>query len=73
MSVAVTVSVTGTVTVVGDALVVAVKTTLPLYTPVASPDKTLLLMETVSVPGVVPLPGEMVSQLPPLVVEAATV
>ena len=72
-SAAVTVRVTGTLSGLLDALLVAVKTTLPVYTPVASPANTVLLMETVSEPGVVPLPGVTVSQLPPLLVVAATV
>jgi hypothetical protein len=70
---AVTVNVTGTLTCpleFPQVPVEHVKTTDPLYVPVASP---LTFIETVSVPGVVPVPGETCSQLPPDVVLAATV
>lgn len=70
---AVTVRVTGTLSGLFNALLVAVKTTFPVYTPVGSPANTLLLIVAVSDPGVVPLPGETVSQLPPLVGVNATV
>lgn len=63
-SVAVTVRVTGTVSVppllLPQVPVVHVKVTLPLYVPVAKPAAET---DTVSVPCVVPLPGVAVSQL----------
>lgn len=48
----------------------AVMTTLPLYVPVESEPT---VADTVTVPGVEPLAGVAVSQLPPLVVEAEVV
>lgn len=49
-----------------------VKTTAPLYVPVAKVLATLVTIDTVSLPGVAPLAGNTCSQLPPVVVEAAT-
>ena len=72
---AATVRVTGTVSappVLLQAVVgTQVSTTLPLYEPAPRVLATLVTIETVSVPGVVPLPGETDSQLPPLLVVAA--
>ena len=74
VSAAVTVRVTGTLNGLFEELLVAVKITLPVYTPVGRVESTLLLMETVSEPGVEPFAGVTVSQLPLLLlVVAATV
>jgi hypothetical protein len=76
VSAAVTVKVTGTVSVPlelpHELVGLQVTTTDPLYVPVGRPLKTPATIETVSLPGVEPLLGETASQLPPLVVEAVT-
>jgi hypothetical protein len=76
VSVAVTVKVTGTLScplALPHVPVVQVKTTLPWYTPVARPLATPVLIDTVSLPGVAPLPEDICSQLPPLTSEAVAV
>jgi hypothetical protein len=51
-----------------------VKTTWPVYVPVAKPVSTLELIDTVTLPDVEPLEGATCSQAPlPLLVLAATV
>jgi hypothetical protein len=76
VSVAITVKVTGTLSwplvlpqeVVGE----QVKTTAPWYVPVAKVLATPVTIDTVSLPGVAPPEGNACSQLPPEVVETAT-
>jgi hypothetical protein len=71
-----TVKVTGTLSwplvlpqeVVGE----QVKTTAPWYVPVAKVLATPVTIDTVSLPGVAPPEGNACSQLPPEVVETAT-
>ena len=70
MSVAVTVSVTGTLSwplaLPQEVVGVHVKSSDPLYVPVANVLATPVTIETVTLPGVVPDVGDTESQLPPV-------